>query len=83
MGFYPDRSTFINKAIDLLIKTHKNKVIKFNDLKELSKLFNVKLTMDEKREFYGRKSSKIPIIRRKDGVFLSSYSKYQTNLYNY
>ena len=27
MGFYPDRSTFINKAIDLLIKTHKNNIV--------------------------------------------------------
>jgi hypothetical protein len=66
-----------------MIKTHKNKVIKFNDLKELSKLFNIELNIKEKNELFGRKPIKHPIIRRKEGGFLSSYSKYQTNLDDY
>ena len=65
-----------------MIKTHKNKVIKYRDLKALSKLFNVEISVNEKDDLFNRKS-KNPIIRRKDGGFLSSYSKYQTNLEDY
>jgi hypothetical protein len=69
-------------ALESMIKTHKNKVIKYRDLKALSKLFNVEITINEKDDLFNRKS-KNPIIRRKDGGFLSSYSKHQTNLDDY
>jgi hypothetical protein len=72
------------QALQEMININKKRVIKYRDLTALSKLFNVKITSYEKEEFYGRKSKKkIPIIRRKDGGFLSSYSKYQTSLDDY
>jgi hypothetical protein len=55
-------------------------VIKYSDLTQLSKLFHVKITRFEKDEFFNRKTDKKPIIHRKDGGYLSTYSKYQTNL---
>ena len=67
-------------ALESMIKTHKNRVIKYRDLTALSKLFNVKITSYEKKDLFDRKTDKTPIIRRKDGGYLSSYSKYQTNL---
>lgn len=38
-----------------------------------SKLFNVEITVNEKDDLFNRKS-KNPIIRKKDGGFLSSYN---------
>ena len=70
-------------ALERMIKTHTNKAIKYRDLTALSKLLNVKITSCEKDEYYGRKKDKKPIIRKKDGGYFSSYSKYQTNLDEY
>lgn len=70
-------------ALEQIIKKYKKKVIKYSDLTQLSKLFRVKITRYEKDELFSRKTDKKPIIRRKDGGYLSSYSKYQTNLDNY
>jgi hypothetical protein len=64
-----------------MIKINKNRVIKYSDLTSLSKVFNVKLSRDEKYRFYGKKNNgKLPIIRRKDGGFLSSYHENQKSL---
>jgi len=70
-------------ALESMIKTHKNIVIKYRDLTALSKLFNVKITINEKNDLFDRKTDKKPIIRRKDGGYFSSYSKKQTNLDDY
>jgi hypothetical protein len=66
-----------------MIKTHKNRVIKYRDLTALSKLFNVKSNRYEKKDLFNRKTDKIPIIRKKEGGYLSSYNKNQTNLDGY
>jgi len=70
-------------ALESMIKTHKNRVIKYRDLTALSKLFNVKITIDEKNDLFDRKTNRKPIIRRKDGGYFSSYCKNQTNLDDY
>jgi len=66
-----------------MIKTHKNRVIKYRDLTALSKLFNVKITSYEKNDLFDRTTNRKPIIRRKDGGYFSSFSKNQTNLDDY
>jgi len=70
-------------ALESMIKTHKNRVIKYRDLTALSKLFNVKITSYEKNDLFDRTTNRKPIIRRKDGGYFSSFSKNQTNLDDY
>ncbi|KYK26858.1 hypothetical protein AYK20_08555 [Thermoplasmatales archaeon SG8-52-1] len=57
------------------------KILSFQELKQITKTFGIELSLDEKYKFTGKaKTSKHPIIRRRDGGFLSSYCKDQLKI---
>ena len=54
------------------------KIMSFQELKQITKTFGIELSTDEKYKFTGKpRIHKPPVIRRKDGGFLSSYCKDQ------
>ena len=57
------------------------KIMSFQELKQVTKTFGIELSSEEKHRFVGNpRSKKLPMIRRKDGGFLSSYSKSQCKI---
>jgi len=68
-------------ALKAMLNMRKSKVISYHDLAQMSQVFGVNLSSVEKNQFRGKKGKNVlPIIRRKDGGFMSSYKKNQTNL---
>ena len=50
------------------------KIISFQELKQVTKTFGIELSSEEKHRIIGKpRKHKLPVIRRKDGGFLSSY----------
>ena len=57
------------------------KIISFQELKQVTKTFGIELSSEEKHRIIGKpRKHKVPIIRRKDGGFLSSYHKSQCKI---
>ena len=57
------------------------KVMSFQELKQITKTFGIELSTEEKYKFTGKtRNRKSPIIRRKNGGFLSSYCKDQRKI---
>ena len=57
------------------------KIISFQELKQVTKVFGIELSSEEKHRIIGKlRKHKLPVIRRKDGGFLSSYSESQMKL---
>ena len=57
------------------------KIISFQELKQVTKTFGIELSSEEKHRIIGKpRKHKLPVIRRKDGGFLSSYSESQMKL---
>ena len=57
------------------------KIMSFQELKQVTRVFGIELSSEEKHKFVGKsRKHKLPVIRRKDGGFLSSYSKSQMKL---
>jgi len=57
------------------------KIMSYQELKQVTKTFGIELSPDEKHKFAGKpKKRMLPVIRRKDGGFLSSYHQNQKNL---
>ena len=57
------------------------KIISFQELKQVTKTFGIELSSEEKHKFVGKsRRQKLPVIRRKDGGFLSSYHKSQCKI---
>ncbi len=68
-------------ALKAMLDMRKSKVISYHDLARMSQVFGVNLSSVEKNQLRGKKEKRVlPIIRRKDGGFMSSYKKNQTNL---
>jgi len=60
------------------------KVMSFQELKQITKTFGIDLSTDEKYKYTGKsRNHKPPIIRRRDGGFLSSYCKDQLKIDDY
>ena len=61
------------------------KIMSFQELKQITKTFGIELSSEEKYKIIGKQkpSKKIPIIRRKDGGFLSSYHNSQSKIDDY
>ena len=57
------------------------KIISFQELKQVTKTFGIELSSEEKHRIIGKpRKHKPPVIRRKDGGFLSSYSESQSRI---
>jgi hypothetical protein len=64
-----------------MIKRKKSKIISYQELASISRVFGVNLSVVEKRNLLDKKERRVPpIIRRKDGGFLSSYRRNQMKL---
>ena len=60
------------------------KIMSFQELKQVTKVFGIELSSEEKHKFVGKsRRHKLPVIRRKDGGFLSSYHKNQSKIDDY
>jgi hypothetical protein len=54
------------------------KIMSFQELKQITKVFGIELTGEEKHQIIGKKCKNVfPVIRRKDGGFMSSYNNKQ------
>lgn len=68
-------------ALQSMIKRKRSKIISYQELASISQVFGVNLSVIEKRNLLDRKERRVPpIIRRKDGGFLSSYRRNQMKL---
>ncbi len=57
------------------------KIISFQELKQVTKTFGIEFSSEEKHKIIGRtRRHKLPVIRRKEGGFLSSYSESQCKI---
>jgi hypothetical protein len=71
-------------ALKAMLESRKSRVITFHDLARMSKVFDVNLSITEKYSYLGKKEKRmVPIIRKKEGGFMSSYKKSQTNLFDF
>jgi len=68
-------------ALQAMITRNKSRIISYQELKSISKVFGVNLSTEEKHEYARpRKNNVIPLIRKKEGGFLSSLKKNQASL---
>jgi hypothetical protein len=68
-------------ALQAMITRNKSRIISYQELKSISKVFGVNLSREEKHEYARpRKNQVIPVIRKKEGGFLSSIKKNQASL---
>jgi hypothetical protein len=68
-------------ALQSMIKRKKSKIISYQELASISQVFGVNLSIVEKRNLIDKKERRVlPIIRRKDGGFLSSFKGSQAKL---
>jgi hypothetical protein len=68
-------------ALQAIIRLNKSRIISYQELKSVSKVFGVDLSKEEKHDYARpRKNHVIPVIRKKDGGFLSSLKKNQVSL---
>ena len=57
------------------------KIMSFQELKQVTKVFGINLSSEEKHRIIGKPGKRVlPVIRRKDGGFLSSYHQSQMKL---
>jgi len=57
------------------------KIMSFQELKQVTRVFGIELSSEEKHRIIGKPGKRIlPVIRRKDGGFLSSYKESQMKL---
>jgi hypothetical protein len=68
-------------ALQAMITRNKSRIISYQELKSISKVFGVNLSREEKHDYARpRKNHMIPVIRKKEGGFLSSLKKNQVSL---
>jgi hypothetical protein len=68
-------------ALQAMITLNKSRVISYQELKSFSKVFGVDLSREEKHDYARpRKNPMLPMIRKKEGGFLSSLRKNQASL---
>lgn len=76
--YLDDKASVAARAF--LSKTNK-KVMSFQELKQITKTFGIELSTEDKYKFTGKtRNQKPPIIRKKDGGYLSSYCKDQRKI---
>jgi len=69
------------EALRALIKRNTSRIITYLELSRMSQVFGVNLSIVEKNDLLNRKQDRVfPIIRRKDGGFLSSFKGSQAKL---
>jgi hypothetical protein len=57
------------------------KIMSFQELKQVTRVFGIELSSEEKHRIIGKPGKRmLPVIRRKDGGFLSSYHKSQSKI---
>ena len=57
------------------------KIMSFQELKQVTKVFGINLSSEEKHRIIGKPGKRVlPVIRRKDGGFLSSFQESQMKL---
>jgi len=57
------------------------KIMSFQELKQVTRVFGIELSSEEKHRIIGKPGKRVlPVIRRKDGGFLSSYHKSQSKI---
>ena len=60
------------------------KIMSFQELKQVTKTFGIELSSEEKHKIIGKsRKQRLPVIRRKDGGFLSSFHKNQLKIDDY
>lgn len=68
-------------ALQAMISLNKSRIISYQELKSITKVFGVNLSRDEKQDYVRRiRNRSIPIIRKEDGGFLSSLKRNQSRL---
>jgi hypothetical protein len=68
-------------ALESLMKTKRSRIISYQELKRISKAFDVELDTKEKQRLMRTKPKPVtPIIRKKEGGYLSSIQRSQTCL---
>jgi len=68
-------------ALQAMITQKKSRILSYQELKSITKVFGVNLSRDEKQDYVRPiRNRSIPIIRKKDGGFLSSLKKNQAKL---
>jgi hypothetical protein len=68
-------------ALQAIIRLNKSRVISYQELKSVSKVFGVDLSSEEKHDYARpRKNHMLPVIRKKEGGFLSGLKKNQASL---
>lgn len=79
--YLSDKNKIVLQAI---IRLNKSRVISYQELKSVSKAFGVDLSKEAKHDYVRlRKNHVIPVIRKKEGGFLSSLRKNQASLYDF
>jgi len=68
-------------ALQAMITQKKSRILSYQELKSIAKVFGVDLSSDEKQRYVRpRENRVIPVIRKKNGGFLSSFMKNQVPL---
>jgi len=68
-------------ALQAMITQKKSRILSYQELKSITKFFSVDLSSDEKHRYVRPKQNRvIPVIRKKNGGFLSSFKKNQARL---
>jgi len=68
-------------AARAFLRDMNKKIMNFNELKQVTKTFGIELSTEEKHKFTGKpRKHVLPVIRRKDGGFLSSYHESQSKI---
>lgn len=68
-------------ALQAMITRNKSRIISYQELKSISKVFGVNLSRQEKHDYARpRENHMLPVIRKKEGGFLSSLKKNQVSL---
>jgi len=68
-------------ALQAMITQKKSRILSYQELKSITKVFGVDLSNDEKQRYVRpRENRTVPIIRKKNGGFLSSLKKNQARL---
>jgi hypothetical protein len=73
--FLDDKASIAAKAF---ISNIGKKIMSFQELKQITKVFGIELTGEEKHQIVGKNCKNVfPVTRRKDGGFMSSYNNKQ------
>ena len=73
--YLDDKASVAAKAF---LSDMNKKIMSFQELKQITKVFGIELSSEEKHKIVGKsRKHKHPVIRRKDGGYLSSYSEFQ------